>query len=247
MEWLSTLFLGAFLFGLLFTVASMLIGLGHFGLDHHGFHLGGHEVGHLDGGHDVGHVGGHFGGGHDASHVGGAHHAGTVGDGGEHATAGISPWNLTSLTAFIAWFGGAGYLALTGWHLAAWISLLLAGLAGLVGWGIIYAVLVRLVKAEHRMDPADYRLEGTVARVTRQILADKIGEIQFTKGGGRRSEGARSLDGSAIARDSEVVVVRYERGIAYVQPWQQFVDSERTSSETSSPSLASPRKPEESP
>lgn len=217
MEWLSSLFLGAFLFGLLFSIASMLMGLGHFGFDHHGLHFGG------DGG-------GHFGGGHDAGHLGGGHAVGHVeaGHGGPHgdSSPGMSPWNLTSLTAFIAWFGGAGYLALTGWQLAAWISLLMAGLAGLVGWGVIYLFLTRLVKAERRMDPADYRLEGTVAQVTQPIPAGKIGEIQFSKGGARRSEGARSISTAPIAEDTEVVIVRYERGIAYVEPWQEFVDGE---------------------
>jgi hypothetical protein len=43
-------------------------------------------------------------------------------------------------------------------------------------------------------------------------------------GGTRRSDGARSLDGSPIQRDAEVVIVRYERGIAYVQPWNAFVE-----------------------
>jgi hypothetical protein len=35
-----------------------------------------------------------------------------------------------------------------------------------------------------------------------------------------RSAPARSEDGTAIARQEEVFVVRYERGIAYVRRWE---------------------------
>ena len=218
MEWLGSLFLGAFLFGLLFCLASLVLGLGHFGIGHHGLHGPGLHggAGHgLDGGHGPG------GGGHG----GGAQRLGSAE--GPQAPTAISPWNLTGLTAFVAWFGGVGYLALTGWELAAWLCLLLAAAAGLVGWAIIYLFFNRvLVKGERWLDPADYRLEGTVARVTVPIASGRTGEIQYTLGGVRHSDGARSADGSDLERGAEVVVVRYERGIAYVEPWQQFVGGE---------------------
>ena len=41
----------------------------------------------------------------------------------------------------------------------------------------------------------------------------------------RRVCGARSEDGSAIAKGTEVVVTRYEKGIAYVRPWEEFTES----------------------
>ena len=56
MDWLSSLFLGAFLFGLLFCLASMLLGLGQFGHGHFGLHFhgsgssGGSDAGFLRGG-----------------------------------------------------------------------------------------------------------------------------------------------------------------------------------------------------
>ena len=210
MGWLESLFLGAFLFGLLFCLGSLLLGLGHFGFGHHGLHPHGLH------------------GGHGAASHGGAH-ALSHADGPQTPSA-ISPWNLTGLTAFIAWFGGVGYLALTGWELAAWISLLLAAVAGLAGWAIVYLFFNRiLLKGERWMDPADYRLEGTVARVTVPIAAGRTGEIQYLLGGVRHSDGARSVDGSELARGAEVVVVRYERGIAYVQPWQKFLEGGSTS------------------
>ena len=215
MEWLESLFLGAFLFGLVLTVVSVFLG-GHFGAGDHSLHLPD-----LHGGHGI-----HFGDGADvASPSHGGH--GVPSAGGWHGEAGaqVSPWNLTALTAFVAWFGGIGYLALTAWQLAIGLSLLAALVAGLVGWGVVYWFYARIAKgSEGRLDPAEYQLEGTVARVTVPIAGQRSGEIQFSRGGARRSEGARSVDGTAIPRGTEVVVVRYDRGIAYVQPWEAYIE-----------------------
>lgn len=197
MGWLEGLFLGAFFAGLLFCVGSVLLGFGQHGLDDLGIHLGG-----ADGG--------------DGADGGLGHHSGHV-----------SPWNLTGITAFVAWFGGVGYLALSGWQLAAWLSVVLAALGGVLGWGVIYWFYARVLsRGEGAMNPDDYRLDGTVARVTAPLAGDRIGEIQFSRGGARRSEGARSADGSALPPGTEVVVVRYERGIAYVQPWEAYVEDQ---------------------
>jgi hypothetical protein len=247
-DWLQGVFLGAFVFGVLFTLVSVLLGLGHGVLD--GLHL---PIGHgglhgeFHGGNLGGHLGGHGGGaGLEAGHAGPGLHSGdaaSLGHGqagpagaGEHAGAGqqngaqglkVSPWNLTALTAFIAWFGGVGYLALAAGGLAAGVSVLLAIVAGLIGWSAVQWFYARvLLPAEHPMVAADYELIGTVARVSTPIQPGRIGEIQFLKGGTRRSEGARALDSRALARGAEVVIARYERGLAYVQPWEEFVADE---------------------
>ena len=44
------------------------------------------------------------------------------------------------------------------------------------------------------------------------------------KGGGRRVEGARSESGAAIPRGTEVIIKRYEDGLAYVQPLATITD-----------------------
>ena len=58
------------------------------------------------------------------------------------------------MTAFIAWFGGVGYLALTEFQAAAWVSLLAAALAGAAGWRLIYVVFRGLARSERVMDPS---------------------------------------------------------------------------------------------
>jgi hypothetical protein len=58
--------------------------------------------------------------------------------------------------------------------------------------------------------------------VTVGIREGGTGEIVYSQAGTRRSAGARSEEGAAIARGSEVVVTKYERGIAYVRPWEEL-------------------------
>jgi hypothetical protein len=74
------------------------------------------------------------------------------------------------------------------------------------------------------MDPSDYRLEGTVANVSITIPPHGTGEILFSKQGSRRGEAARGLNGAAIPRGTEVVITRYDHGVATVQPWTEFVE-----------------------
>jgi hypothetical protein len=68
------------------------------------------------------------------------------------------------------------------------------------------------------MNAEEYALPGTPARVVSGIGPGGTGEIMYTKGGTRAVAGARSEDGSPLPKGTEVRVVRYERGLAYVVP-----------------------------
>jgi len=46
----------------------------------------------------------------------------------------------------------------------------------------------------------------------------------FTQEGVRKPCAARSEDGGPLAKGEEVVVTRYERGIAYVRQWEDFTN-----------------------
>jgi hypothetical protein len=54
------------------------------------------------------------------------------------------------------------------------------------------------------------------------IRAGGTGELIYSQEGTRRVAGARSEDGAAIPKGTEVVVTRYEKGIAYVRSWDKF-------------------------
>lgn len=197
MDALEAVFVFCFVFGLATSVLSFSVGAFH-GAD-----------GQLGGGH--GHAGG------DASHG-----AGHVGDGGNGAD-GVSPLNPQTITAFLTFFGGIGYLLYESAGSAPALALVGATVAGLVGAAIIFLFLSRVLLAGQRfVSPSSSRLDGTVARVSAAIRSDGTGEIVFDRDGTRRSEGARSATGEAIPIGAEVVIVRYERGLAFVEPWASY-------------------------
>ncbi len=201
---METVFLACFVFGALFTLASVVLG------------FGGHGAGHLAHGHD----GLHLGHAHDGLHLGHGHEAH-----GSHAEPGDRfPWfSASSLIGGLTWFGAAGYvlLRLGSWGLPAVV--LGALIAGAIGWYLIARFLGLILSGERVMDPDDYRLEGTIGQVTVTIPPGGTGEVVFSKGGSRRSEAARALGGAVIPRGSEVVIASYADGFATVQPWNEFV------------------------
>jgi len=135
----------------------------------------------------------------------------------------VSPFNFVTLTAFLAWFGGTGYLLTRFSTVWVGLGLLFSVVSGLVGGGIIFVFLTRvLMSDEENMDPADYEMVGVLGRTCVPIREGGTGEILYSQVGTRRVCGARSDDGTAIAKGTEVVVTRYEKGIAYVRLWSEM-------------------------
>lgn len=160
----------------------------------------------------------HLGHGH------GAHlHLGKAGLGkGAGGARGVSFFNIATITAFLAWFGGAGYLLTRYSGIVIWLGLGVAVLAGLAGGGLVFWFLVKLMAREHPLDPADYDLIGALGTLSANIRPRGIGEMIFVQQGARKAVGARSEDGSAIPKGTEVVITRYEKGIAYVRRWDEL-------------------------
>ena len=157
---------------------------------------------------------------HSGGHIGG------VGNGAHGAHAGhdgsVSPFNFVSLTAFLAWFGGAGFLLTRFSSLWFAFGLLIALGAGLIGAAIVFFFLTRvLISREENMDAADYEMVGVLGRVSMTVRQDGTGEIIYSQAGTRRTCGARSADGVLLEKGSEVMVSSYEKGIAYVKRWEE--------------------------
>ena len=171
------------------------------------------------------HGGGHVGGGH----VGTGHAPVTQGSAGNGATphaghqAPVSPFNFVTLTAFIAWFGGTGFLITRFSSIWFALGLMISLGAGLFGAGLVFLFLTRvLISHEENMDAADYEMVGVLGRISMPIRENGTGEIIYSQAGTRRTCGARSENGSAIEKGAEIVVTRYEKGIAYVQLWEEM-------------------------
>jgi len=196
---MTTFYLVCFVVGLAFCIVSVLGGTGRFHVHAH-WHWGhaGHGAGHGTG-HTAGHGAGHSGGGQ------------------------ISFFNFFSLMAFLTWFGGTGYLLTQYSSIWFLFALLIATGAGLVGAAVIFWFLAKvLLTHQTYLDPGDFDLVGTVGRISSPIRSGGTGEIIFSQGGARKATGARSEDGSAMDRDTEAVITRYERGIAYVRRWDDM-------------------------
>jgi membrane protein implicated in regulation of membrane protease activity len=154
----------------------------------------------------------------------GPNHAGTeASHGGLTGGTHISWFNASSAMAFLAWFGGTGYLLTRHSHLLAVVSFLLAMVAGLAGGWVVFRFVVKLMNStDAPMKSEDYRMEGSLGTISMPIRENGTGEIIFSMAGVRRCSGARSDDGKAIEKGAEVVIERYEKGIAYVKRWEEF-------------------------
>ena len=152
------------------------------------------------------------------SFMGASHHFHFHGHGG---TAGRL--NFGTIAAFVMWFGGAGSILVRFHGLALLLVVAGAALSGMAGASIIFLFLTKvLARGDKPLDPADYRMIGALGKVSSRVAARGTGEMIFVQQGRRVGLPIRSENGEAIAAGTEVVVMRYEDGIAYVRGWDEF-------------------------
>jgi membrane protein implicated in regulation of membrane protease activity len=157
-------------------------------------------------------------------HIGGDHGHGLHGDAGHTGEA--SRINFGTVAAFLAWFGGTGYVLARFSSFWSLLALGIASASGLVGAVIVFFFLAKiLIRADEELNPADYDMIGVLGTVSSNIRPSGTGEMIFSQAGTRRAAPARSEDDVAIAKGTEVIVTRYERGIAYVRPWDDLTNS----------------------
>jgi membrane protein implicated in regulation of membrane protease activity len=211
MTW-ADFYLICFVVGFAFSFLSFVVG----GLHLHGPHLP-HGIGHAGMGH-----GGivQAGGGHAPAGANGA-------SGNEAIATQVSPFNFFTVPVFLAWFGGTGFL-LTRYSTVWFVfGLGLAIFAGLIGASAVFLFMSKfLMGREKALDPADFEMVGVLGKVSSSIREGGTGEITYSQEGTRRACGARSEDGKAMSKGEEIVVTRYEKGIAYVRRWEELTADE---------------------
>jgi hypothetical protein len=172
-------------------------------------------------------------------HIGAHGHTSAHGHVG-HAGALLNP---ATLAAFLAWFGGVGYLLTRYSALGLTLALGVSIFGGVAGAGAIYLFLGHvLMSEEENLDPADYVMTGVLGQTSVPIREGGTGEIIYSQAGTRHTCGARTEDGSAIAKGVEIVVTRYEHGIAYVRTWEQMTAEPAANESHSLPRQANPRR-----
>jgi hypothetical protein len=136
----------------------------------------------------------------------------------------VSPFNFATMMAFLAWFGGTGYLLTSEFRWLAIPALTMATLAGGTGAFAVFWVMAHVLwSPNENMQSVDYRMVGVLGRIGHSIREGGTGELIYSHGGTRHSCGARSADGRAIENGAEVVVTAYARGIAHVRRWEELV------------------------
>lgn len=211
-------YLVCFVVGFAFSALSFLLGTVHLPHWVHLPHLG------ID--HGVPHVHTHVHLPHAHVHVhapAGAHGPGSAN------TYEVSPFNFSTLMAFLTWFGGAGYLLTHYERLWGLLALLVSIASGTVGGAIVFFFMAKvLMRPDENLDPADYDMVGVLGRLAVRIREDGgTGEIVYAQGGTRKTAAARSETGEAMEKGAEVVVTRYEKGIAYVRRWEDMTGEPR--------------------
>lgn len=166
----------------------------------------------------------HFHIGHMHLHLGKAGHVQTGASHGGNSNA-VSPINGFTLVIFLCWFGGAGYLLERYGGFVVPMVLLLSTIAGIAGASALFWFMAHvLTPHEHALTAEETATIGMLGRVSGVIRDHGTGEILFSQNGSRRFAAARSENGLPIPRDVEVVVMRYEQGIAWVRRWDEVGD-----------------------
>ena len=221
---LSLVFIGCFLFGLLFMLVTLLMGnVGHAG---HIGHVG--PSAHVPTG--TTHTGSHAVSTHTASHAPAQANGGAK-TGSASQTQGSSSslfgyLNPTSIVFFLIGFGFFGYVFHNTAHFLIPITLILAGVSGLVIAGLLLILLSRLFDDSGEVVEQDVSdRTGLLGKVSITIQEHGLGEIIYVSPAGmRQSIPARSVDGNRLERGQEVVVVNYQQGVAEVDTWDRFIN-----------------------
>jgi hypothetical protein len=151
-------------------------------------------------------------------HGGHVHVRGHLGKGGHG-----SLFNPFSMMAFLCWFGGAGYLISRSNVLGAAAVLLISIVSGTAGAALVLWFLVGvLMPAEKTLESEDTEMTGVTGRLSAAIPKGGVGELIYSQNGARRSAIVKSEEGEPLARDTEVVVMRYAKGVGYVRRWDEF-------------------------
>ena len=91
---------------------------------------------------------------------------------------------------------------------------------------VFWFVAKLLLKHDRRARSRRLRKSGRAGPHCSPIRAGGTGEIIFSQEGTRHTCGARSENGEALARGTEVIITRYEHGIAYVRRWEEMAEEE---------------------
>ncbi len=127
--------------------------------------------------------------------------------------------NPPSVAALGGVFGFWGYVLTTITDLCTWAVLILALCTAAAAYVSMTVVMAKWALRHPGHIHEEEDPNGQVALVTRPIAADFPGEITYVAWDRKHVLSARSIDGSSIDIDTEVVIDVIENDIATVELW----------------------------
>lgn len=121
----------------------------------------------------------------------------------------------------MAAFGAVGYLLVRNSNLTALPIGLTALASGAVGWAGISVLMAKWAlrpNDPNTHDEAD-EVQGQLAVVVDAIGANLPGSIQYDRNGSKHEARALGIDRSELPRGTDVVIDRFEGGVAIVEDW----------------------------
>src|SRR5690349_18990928 len=95
-----------------------------------------------------------------------------LGHGAAGQRGGLSCFNFGTIAAFLAWFGGTGYLLERYYHVWVVMALGMAVLSGFGAASVVFWFLARVLMArESSLDAADYEMIGVLGKLSIPIRA----------------------------------------------------------------------------
>ncbi|MDQ7096994.1 hypothetical protein REC12_25700 [Desulfosporosinus sp. PR] len=190
--------------GFIFSVVSLVFG-GHGG---HMYHVDHAHLGHSSMGHTA----------HAA--IDSTDNSGIANDSTPLYTVPIL--NIQAIFAFLLGFGSGGLVGFQVFKMAL-LTLPLALVGGIVFWWLVRGVITLMLRNQTAyLDIKDTDAVGVTGLVTTRISADSMGEVLYPLQGTDRIIRAKALDGGQINKGVSVVIVKVERGVAYVSSADSF-------------------------
>ena len=128
-------------------------------------------------------------------------------------------FNPPTVAALASGFGAAGYLFLTRSSIGRWTVLLIALAIGAAAFFGMTVLMAKWALRHPTTHDEDEEINGQVATVSKDITAGQPGEITYFAWDKKHVLPARSVDGTEIPADTEVVIDVVEDGVASVELW----------------------------
>ena len=129
--------------------------------------------------------------------------------------------NLPALAALMVVFGAVGYLLVRNSTLETGAIAAVSIGAGGTGWLAMSFVMAKWALHPSGLNARDEaeEIQGQLARVVMPITAEALGSIRYERNGREHDAPARAITGGNLEANTDVVIDRFDDGIAVVEDW----------------------------